>query len=540
MRSNRSTTSLLTLVLALTVFAAPLAAQVALGPPESVSIHVAGHDLLMIEGVQIGGRVMRVYLAGSQDGTWQVTSLEPMEDGLLPRNLVLDAARLSVDETGALRIEDVFLDKRFFAGTIRFNESYEQVTSYEFQATPPPRVTDNPLVAQLAEVYGIGSEENGEGPQPAPDADAGPGAESETESEPETEPESAPAPESVGETETEIEPEPAPSAEPAGDATSPAPQPVTAPTAAVIERAVSRILNRVDAVQAAGAQRIDALESTLERRAAALELRMDALEGRGSAIVTRLDALDERGAEIATRLAAIEADARAAGELLDRVARAPAGSPPAVASGDAAVDTLAPTLSLARARAAFSQSQLLDPAEGRVVRGTWRFPEAGRTLQDDPAERFGKLELRYAQDSRPVLYRMIGRARDSGWAGLGLHIAVNAVERPAGYGHGRSILVWLTRDAEVYGTDATFLEVYVSYDDVTMNRVAQAAVDSRLADPHALELLFDPAAGILTAAVNGVEYLRYRLNVPQGASMELALRGLGRVELSDVEARTRR
>lgn len=508
---------------ALLLVTGSLSAQIALDDPERVSIHVAGQDLLMIEGVQIAGRSMRVYLAGSPDGTWQVTSMEPLTSGMLPQNLVLDAARLSIDETGALRIDDIFVDDSFYAGTIRFDESYERVREYRFAPTPAPLAADNPLVARLAELYGIG---------------ASAGAPTSGAREPDLTPEPPESPASVEPAEGQEPPTPEAPRDPAETDSAAGGDGGGGDT---VDRAVQRILNHIDGVERAGAERISALEAGLEERLTGIEERLEALLDRGEALENRMDTLADRGASIETRLASLESDARAAGSLLERVARSAGGgsSAPAAAPNVPGVDASAPTLSLARARGEFARSELLDPAEGAVVRGRWLFPEQGRTVQADAAERFGKLELVYQQDSRPALYRLMGRALDPGWAGLGLHIAVNGVERPRGYGHGRSILVWLTRDAEVYGTDATFLEVYVSYDDVTMNRVAQAALDSNLADTHALEVLFDPGAGILTAAVNGVEYLRYRLSVPQGASMELALRGLGRVELSDVEARSR-
>ncbi len=216
--------------------------------------------------------------------------------------------------------------------------------------------------------------------------------------------------------------------------------------------------------------------------------------------------------------------------LLERVTAAPAAP---------AVDAMAPTLSLARARGEMATVDPIDVGAGRAVSGSWETAGPNRIVQTDSSARFAKLVLPYRQDSQPRLYRMLTRAIGDGWAGVGMHLGVSGVEAPAGYGHGRSLLVWLTRDAHTYGDETTFLEVYISYDDVTMNRVAQSALDSDLSTTTAVEVLMDPGAGMLTVAVGGIEQFRYRVNMAQGTGLELALRALGEGSFSDVEVRRR-
>lgn len=195
------------------------------------------------------------------------------------------------------------------------------------------------------------------------------------------------------------------------------------------------------------------------------------------------------------------------------------------------------TLTLPEARILMTRLQTVDLRESQPVEGEWETTtETAR--QTDSTARFAKLRIPYEQDGRPRLYRFVGKALDRGWAGLGLHFSIEGVERPRGYGHGQSFLIWLTRDESVYGTDDTFLEIYRSYDDVDMNRVSQSRARGTLGEDHVVEVLFDPGSGFVTVAVNGIEHVRYRLEYPGGASVELAFRALNQAEFRHLEVRT--
>lgn len=423
-------------------------------------IHVAGPDLLFLDGVTISGQQYAVYLSSDTEGRWHVTSVEPVDRRALPADVYLDLVELSTPAADELRIENVYLDGEFYSGTVAFDSSFEQVRTYEFSPTSPPDPRKHRVIAQLADFYGLAE-------SPLDPAE---------------------------ETGTEAR-EDSPVAEPSGDAPPASPPPAPASTDQDV------VLQRLEEYAAQGAERLNRLESHLE------------------ALTQRVDA-------------AVNAGSEAVSVLMNRVTRGTAG---------ASVDDVAPTLSLARARAQLSSVDMLDLSAGSAVAGTgeWHASDGNRITQTDPEARFAKLVLPYRQDSRPRLYRMLTRASSDGWAGVGMHLAVTDVELPAGYGHGRSVLVWLTRDVQVYGDETTFLEVYISYDDVTMNRVAQSALDSDLSEMTALEVLMDPGAGMLTVAVDGVEQFRYRVHLPQGAGLELALRALGRGEFSDLEVRRR-
>ena len=91
--------------------------------------------------------------------------------------------------------------------------------------------------------------------------------------------------------------------------------------------------------------------------------------------------------------------------------------------------------------------------------GLWYVGEKS-AKQIDKSMLFGKLILPVTQDDRPFLYSFKARSTDPAneWVGLGLHIFVENVEK-RGYGLGDSLLVWLTRDQEVYKNSYTYLQL---------------------------------------------------------------------------------
>jgi hypothetical protein len=446
----------------------------------SARVHIAGPDTLLLEGVRIEGDPYIVYLAADDAGSWRITSIEPQADGILPWDIVLDIASLSIDPGGQLRIDNVFLNGQFYSGAIAFDEEVEEVARYRFFETDPPDLAESELLRQLADAYGLTAAAEPVEPPAAVETAAMDDGDDST----------------------------------ALTVTAPD-QPAGAGTGAV-SVSDSRILERLDQYAREGARRLDLLERRVGELSRDLEL-------------------------------AVTEGTRAVSTLLDAVAAGSATPSPGevrevrvLADSAGPDDDRAPTLAIHRAREEFSVLERPDMSSGQPLNGEWRVAAAtGAVSQLDDAARYAKLRLAYEQDSRPRLYRLVTRAPGDGWAGTGLHFSITDVERPRGYGHGRSVLVWLTRDSAVYGTDATFLELYVSDNDVDMNRVVQVPLGSGLKDDHALEVLFDPGAALITVAVNGVEHVRYRLPRPAITSVELALRALGQVEYSDLEVRRR-
>ncbi len=170
--------------------------------------------------------------------------------------------------------------------------------------------------------------------------------------------------------------------------------------------------------------------------------------------------------------------------------------------------------------------------------GLWRVG-AKSAAQLEKSMLFGKLLLPVTQGNEPVLYSFKARSTDpeNEWVGLGLHIFVDNVEK-RGYGLGDSLLVWLTRDQEVYKNDYTYLQLYRSDDDVQMDRVMDAVIHDRITNFVKIEVLYQPVLQYITISVDGEEKIRYKtwFGIDQG--VQVALRSLGTAEFSDLIAMT--
>lgn len=500
-------------------------------------IRLAVPDVLVLDNLVIDGNPWIAYLSADEDGQWSITYLKPQVESVIPAAVVLDLARLSFSPDGNLTIDDIYLDGEFYSGTIDFSDDLWTVEGFSFDPADPPTAASNRRLAELAAILAVDDAESEDQPvaleepldRVAPD-------DQDTDS---TDPNlTEPAPEAVPATAADLSPVDTERYDQA-----------IADIGARLARVEQAVTNLADG----GAQRATQIQRAIE----AIADEVENATGEASAMSVRLTAIEEATQTLLERSARIEELARTLGEGVpatanrtepgpgsserERVVLEPAESRPpqtavALSEGEP-VEAFAPTLSLEWARARFGAPTAVDLSSTTVLRGTW---DRSTTMarQNDPDELFAKLDLPFVQDGRPRLYRMITRSLDPEWAGVGLHLTVNDVELPRGYGHGRSLLVWLTRDPASYGNEDTYLEVYRSFDDVHMDRIAQAHIETSLVNQHALEILIDPGAGYITLAVNGVEYLRYRLDKPIEGGFSLAIRSLGRAEFRELEYRS--
>ncbi|NCN05501.1 MAG: hypothetical protein GW949_07710 [Spirochaetales bacterium] len=172
--------------------------------------------------------------------------------------------------------------------------------------------------------------------------------------------------------------------------------------------------------------------------------------------------------------------------------------------------------------------------------GSWAQSEDGKRIaQTDPTQYFARLDLPVVQQNEALLYQVTARATGEGWAGLGFHIYADKSVRQRGYGFGESLLIWLTRDPEVHGTETTYLELYRSRDDVNMERVLHAAIEESLAQDLHIEVLYEPVQDFITLRVNGEEKIRYKTWFQIDSGVQVALRSLGTAVFSDLTIRSR-
>ena len=177
-----------------------------------------------------------------------------------------------------------------------------------------------------------------------------------------------------------------------------------------------------------------------------------------------------------------------------------------------------------------------EPSEAQL--GLWHVGDRS-AKQLEKSMLFGKLLLPVTQDEKPVLYSFKARSTDPAneWVGLGLHIFVDNVEK-RGYGLGDSLLVWLTRDQEVYKNDYTYLQLYRSDDDVHMDRVMDAVIQEPITEFLKIEVLYQPVLQYITISVDGEEKLRYKTWFGIEDGVQVALRSLGTAEFADLRVTT--
>ncbi len=174
--------------------------------------------------------------------------------------------------------------------------------------------------------------------------------------------------------------------------------------------------------------------------------------------------------------------------------------------------------------------------EGSPAGGSWNWSD-GILHQTDRTALFARYRLPAPQDERPTMYRLQARSAGEGWVGYGIHIQASDVSLQ-GYGHGKSLLIWLTRDQRAYGDTTTYLQAYTSFDDVNMRKVLHAAADISINEFTRLEILVEPESNYVTVAADGQDIVRYKLFFPVEPGVEVALRSLNAADFRELEVLT--
>jgi hypothetical protein len=147
-------------------------------------------------------------------------------------------------------------------------------------------------------------------------------------------------------------------------------------------------------------------------------------------------------------------------------------------------------------------------AKASPALGTWSVsPTMARQAARNA--RFAKLVTRIAQSGKHLRFSFTARAEGEGWVGLGLHLFVVPAKNYRGYGAGKSLLVWLTRDPKRFGDEATRLQVYRSRTDVRMTLLKETVIPESVSDSNSISIETDPSGGLLSISLNGRERLRF-------------------------------
>jgi hypothetical protein len=176
-------------------------------------------------------------------------------------------------------------------------------------------------------------------------------------------------------------------------------------------------------------------------------------------------------------------------------------------------------------------------ADSKTRLGTWKVV-GGVLAQTDKNQYFSRLTFPLVQSAKPLLYSFETRVGGKGWVGTGLHLFAEGVKKSKGFGEGKSLLVWLTRDAKIRGNDGSYLQVYRSDSDVRMERVLDAKIKERLSGWNRIDVLYEPSNEFIVIAVNGSVRAAYRTYFGIGTGVTMSLRTLGEgVQFRNLEVR---
>ena len=463
-------------------------------------IGVAGPRSFYVRGLEADGARFSVLVTPSDSGAWEVERVVDEAENLVPRRTILDLATVRRVGDRTLEFDGVVVGERVYSGRLEIG----------------PDLTVRPLDGVTAGSPGAVNEQRAEGL-----AAAGIGFGPEIDR---LERENGRLQDENARLETVVFELRAENEYLRGEvdrlATRVEELETSAPGASAdLTEEAKRITSSIEELSAQLAeveQRLSGrIDSVAEAEAADGERGASATDGEPAAGRGPED-LRQRVAELELRNAELQSEKLALQDrILDRVA------------DGGFVEMMAPRL----------RTTLLDDlSRARVQLGDWRL--SGRSaVQTDPDQYFAKLMLPAPQKTRPTLYSFSARALDEGWVGLGLHIFVEETGK-TGYGLGRSLLVWFTRDPDVYRNRLTYLQVYRSDDDVNMARVADALIEEPISGELDIEVLFEPESNYITIAVNGRDKLRYRtwFGIDEGTGV--ALRTLGRAEFRNLSVRT--
>ncbi len=251
-----------------------------------------------------------------------------------------------------------------------------------------------------------------------------------------------------------------------------------------------------------------------------------ASEKKAAAAQAIADAADEQRKEAEAAAAKADALAADAERLKARVAELEAKIATLESGRDALYGKLASFGTLRIDPDSFPELLRSGFADGKTRLGTWKL--AGSVLsQVDKNQYFSRLTFPLVQSAKPVLYSFETMTGSRGWVGTGIHLFAEGVKKPKGFGEGKSLLVWLTRDSKVRGNDGSYLQVYRSDSDVSMERVLDAKIKEKLDGWNRIDVLYEPANEFIVLAVNGTIRAAYRTYFGIGAGVTMSLRTLG-------------
>jgi len=176
---------------------------------------------------------------------------------------------------------------------------------------------------------------------------------------------------------------------------------------------------------------------------------------------------------------------------------------------------------------------------GKGAFGTWS-SKAGVLTQTNADLKFAKYTVPVTQKESEILYELTGKAKLNNWIGYGLHFLASGDKKANGWGFGSSYLVWVTRDTSYYQTGATYVQLYQSKDDATMNQLSSVNIPESIADELKVQVLYNADLKTITVAVNDIVRFVTVVDKPITSGDKVAVRTLGGpVQITDLKVKGR-
>ena len=486
-------------------------------------LHVAGPDSFYIRGVGLGGRTVSLQIETTDGRSWAVTQVYDEDRNIVPRDMILDFATATRVGDRRIRVEGLFLEDTAYGGTLevtRDGKIHPVPGSFvESDPTLYNRERGDPLLELILDLAGLRAAEQ-ELAELRAERDAlaagRVGLAMEVER---LEKEREIVRRRIDQLEVEndeLRRELQALAEaPAADAERPpdAAPDSTPETGGLGPASDSNVDGRVT-------EEYRLLAAEITRLAEEIGLLRETLESTprhstGAEAAEGLESLHEVETEIARLRRENE---RLRSRVMEEGYEA------------FAVDQTAGFVSLARGQLTETGTNGFVAGEPQI--GEWQIT-AGNAVQRDSEQFFAKMTVPTTDAGGATLYEFSARSLDPGWVGLGMHIEVTDVEL-RGYGLGKSLLIWFTRDRDAYGHELTHLQIYRSDDDVNMERVADAVIPEVLSEFQQIGILYEPTTQYVTVSVNDVDRLRFStwFDLENGATV--ALRSLGAAEFRNL------
>ena len=164
--------------------------------------------------------------------------------------------------------------------------------------------------------------------------------------------------------------------------------------------------------------------------------------------------------------------------------------------------------------------------------GDWEITTNGLS-QDDESQYFAKYVIPAPQDGTNLIYAFSGKAGTEGWKGFGIHILASGSKTAKGYGYGESYLIWVTKDPEHTNSNSTFVQLYKSYSDSSMEQLVSKKIVGDISDTVDIKILVNHNLKTIVVTANGIPAISFTDKNLINSGNEIVIRALNKAVFTD-------